>query len=129
MGVRAALNSRVMRWMMAVAWMGVIFTLSAQSGLPSAPDELLDLIMKKGAHALEYALLAVLLLRALHPTEAPSPRKLLLPLLVAALYAASDELHQSFTANRHPSLSDVGIDAFGACLGLVVYAARPGSKS
>ena len=35
---------------------------------------------------------------------------------VALLYGAIDELHQMFTIGRHPSVSDVLIDAAGAIL-------------
>ena len=38
-------------------------------------------------------------------------------------YAASDEFHQSFTAGRHPSLVDVGIDSVGALIALLALVA------
>jgi VanZ family protein len=36
------------------------------------------------------------------------------------LYAMTDEFHQGFVAGRHPSLVDVGIDATGALIAVVV---------
>ena len=46
-------------------------------------------------------------------------RKWRLIWLLAILYAASDEFHQSFVPGRGPSVIDVGIDAIGAGLGLM----------
>jgi VanZ family protein len=41
---------------------------------------------------------------------------------LTAAYAATDEFHQSFTAGRHPSPVDVGIDSVGALLFLLALA-------
>ena len=56
---------------------------------------------------------ALLLVRALG-REAPS-------LALGVLYAASDELHQSFVRGRHASPVDVAIDAVGLGLGLFAW--------
>ena len=46
-------------------------------------------------------------------------------LIASILYAASDEIHQSFTADRTPLVQDVVIDSVGAfvgaCLFLIIY--------
>ena len=104
------------RWLAVALWMSVIFALSAQSHLPSAPKPLLDLLMKKGAHFSGYAALALLVWRALEWRW----RAWIWAWLVAVLYAVSDEYHQSFVANRHPQATDVLIDACGAALALLV---------
>ena len=36
------------------------------------------------------------------------------------LLAAGDEYHQSFVAGRGPSVKDVGIDSFGALIGILL---------
>jgi VanZ family protein len=41
-------------------------------------------------------------------------------LAVAVLYAITDELRQGFVAGRHPAVVDVGIDAAGALIAVVV---------
>ncbi len=64
----------------------------------------------------EYAVLAVLLVRALG-REAPV-------LALGVLYAASDELHQSFVRGRHASPIDVAIDTVGLLIGLLVWRRR-----
>jgi len=60
------------RWAPPLAWMGVIYVLSAQPSLPSAPEPWLDVVLKKSGHALAYGLLAWLYLRALRG-KAPHP--------------------------------------------------------
>ena len=40
-------------------------------------------------------------------------------MLVGALYAASDEFHQSFVPGRGPSIIDVGIDSLGVFTGIL----------
>lgn len=120
------LRSIPVRWGFVVIWMAVIFYWSSQSSVPTASNETLDYLMKKGAHFCEYSILSILVLRAIYPTERLSIRHLLLPFVVTVGYAATDEFHQIWTSNRHPSLLDVGIDSAGALLSLVVYASRTG---
>ena len=96
--------------------------------LPTASvDELKQLLFatRKGAHAAEYALLAVLIYRALQLSSSEDVRKrtwvlTLFAWLLAILYAASDEWHQSFVPSRTAALGDVLIDSTGAALGLLV---------
>lgn len=77
--------------------------------------------IRKGAHVMEYAILAALLLRALHSgNRTLSRRGALLALVVTSLYAAFDEYHQSFVASRTGSPFDVLIDASGALLGIMI---------
>jgi VanZ family protein len=64
-----------------------------------------------------FGILAVLVLGALSYSRVRGAVALSLALTIA--YAASDEFHQSFTAGRHPSPVDVGIDTAGAVLALV----------
>jgi VanZ family protein len=101
--------------------MALIFALSAQPALPRAPDDLLDTLLKKGAHSGEYLVLAFLLARAL--TTHPARRTATSAVGIAVAYAITDELHQAFVPGRMPSPVDVGIDALGAAAGLAVFAA------
>lgn len=104
----------LVRWLPVLAWMAVIYLLSTQPSPPELPEPLLDLLIKKAGHMVEYAVLGLLLWQALgfpHPAWAWAP---------AVLYAASDEFHQTFVAGRHGRASDVLIDAAGAALGLAI---------
>ena len=99
-------------WLPVALWAGVIFALSS---IPSLGTGLgtWDLLLRKGAHVTEYAILGLLPARALG-REAPA-------LLFGVLYAASDEVHQAFVRGRHASPVDVAIDTLGVILGIVVW--------
>ena len=104
--------------------MAAIFFFSSIPGNDMPGFGLFDLLVKKGGHALGYALLALSVLHALQPLWAPAPPPLKMLLLAWAftlLYAASDEFHQSFVPGRMASWVDVMIDATGAFLGLAVF--------
>jgi VanZ family protein len=105
-------------WLPVVAWALVIF---AFSSVPHLGTDLgvWDTILRKLAHTLEYAVLGALLIRAV--------RRPWLAFVLAVLYAASDEFHQTFVPGRHGSPVDVAIDAVGIALGIVVWQ-RIGSR-
>ena len=121
-----------LRWLPALVVMGLIFFLSS---LPAdvLPDYgPLDLLVKKGGHAIGYALLASSYFYAL-PPRLSAGYKALLALLMAVLFALSDEFHQSFVQGRTSSLRDVAIDTMGAVVGLgvarVFYSSNSSSNS
>jgi VanZ family protein len=130
-------------WLPLLIWFGVIFL--ASTDLMSAehtsrfivpflrwlkPDISLEtlasvhFIIRKCAHLAEYAILALLLLRAICMTNL----KRLAPMLyatvwiVCSLVAVSDEFHQRFVISRGPSVRDVMIDSAGAIFGLLIGA-------
>jgi VanZ family protein len=81
-------------------------------------------VARKGAHITEYAVLALLIWRALRllgPAHWPawSGRRAALCVGLAGLYAGSDELHQLFVPNRQGHLGDVLLDTFGAALAML----------
>jgi len=105
--------------------MGVIFTLSAIPSLASPLAPVYDFILRKLAHMGVYTVLTILLFRALRRHMASTSHALLLAVLVAGVYACSDEWHQTFVPGREGSWRDVGIDTLGivsACT--LVYKAR-----
>jgi VanZ family protein len=99
-------------WLPVVLWAVLIFALSSVPDLNSGLGTW-DLVLRKLAHAAEYALLAALLLRAL--------TRPWLAFLFALAYAISDELHQHFVRGRVGAPRDVAIDAAGALISLVAY--------
>ena len=79
--------------------------------------------IRKCAHVSEYAVLALLLWRALRSTRRLRANWASLSGLVVlgcAVFAASDEFHQSFVKSRTPSVRDVFLDISGAILGLLI---------
>jgi|ERR1051326_1212529 VanZ family protein len=141
-------------WLLLVIWLGVIFIGSTdllsteqtsrfivpiflwlQPGM--SPDTLwtVVVIVRKCAHVCEYAILALLLWRALGGGSAIRAKMSTLfgaVLLACAVFAASDEFHQSFIKSRTPAVHDVLLDIAGALVGLLIgvsFVHRPVKKT
>jgi VanZ family protein len=99
-------------WLPVVLWAALIFGFSSVPDLGTGLGGW-DLVLRKIAHAAEYAVLGALLARAL-----ASPR---IAALAGMLYAVSDEVHQAFVSGRHGSPIDVAIDAVGVVAGVVLW--------
>ena len=99
-------------WLPVLVWAAVIF---AFSSVPSLGTGLggWDLVLRKLAHAAEYAVLGGLLVRAL---GRPLPA-----FALGVLYAASDEVHQHFVSGRVGSPLDVLIDSVGVATGVLLW--------
>jgi VanZ family protein len=108
------LSRRFALWGPVLVWGAVIFALSSVPSLSSGLGTW-DEVLRKAAHIIEYAVLGVLLLRALG-RQLPA-------LLIGIAYAATDEVHQHFVRGRHPSPFDVAFDACGVALGLLIVLA------
>jgi VanZ family protein len=80
-----------------------------------------DYIIKKGSHAIGYGLLGLSYYYAL-PRGLSRIYRWSLALIMAILFALSDEYHQSFVEGRNSSLGDVMIDSLGAALALFLGA-------
>ena len=98
-------------WLPPLALMALIFALSS---MPSDdPDRgLAHLLLRKTAHFTEYALLAALWWRALR-TRVEARTALIAAFSIAAAYAVTDEIHQTFVETRVGSPVDVLIDSPG----------------
>jgi VanZ family protein len=145
----AALMSRSMvsflrYWFPLLVWLAVIFSASADAQsiqhtsrfidpflrwlIPEISAQALDwvhLFVRKLAHMTEFGLLAWLLWRALRKPKRNDSRPwswapAAAALGIVVLYAATDEFHQRFVANRTPSIKDVFIDIAGASVALAV---------
>jgi VanZ family protein len=102
--------------------MGAIFALSAQPSLDSGLGWI-DVVGRKLVHFGEYALLCFLWWRLLR-TGMPARRAALAAFAISSLYAATDELHQSFVDGRHGTPLDWAIDSAGAAAAALAVAAR-----
>jgi VanZ family protein len=81
----------------------------------------LHLAIRKSAHVTEYFIFSVLLWRAIRSERNQWQfRWALLAVLIAAVYASSDEFHQLFVPGRSASVHDVMIDVSGAILAQIV---------
>jgi len=86
--------------------------------------EAMHLVLRKIGHFAEYLVLGLLLMRALRADAPWRARYALQATALAALYAASDEIHQHFVAGRVAAVGDVLIDTAGAATGQVLVAMR-----
>ena len=136
-------------WLPVLIWLGVIFLgstdmLSAEHTsrflvpflrwinpqISFATLNAIQLGIRKLGHLTEYAILAMLLWRALRSGTRWQVKMSILFLVAAlasAIFAASDEFHQSFVPSRTASPNDVMIDICGALIGLLgclMFAAR-----
>ena len=92
--------------------MVLIFVLSSMSRLPPGAERVDDGV----AHALEYGVLAALLLRGLADAswQGVTGGAAWLSVLLAVLYGVTDELHQAFVPERTAEVADLTADAVGA---------------
>jgi VanZ family protein len=100
----------------AVFWMGLIFLLSSVPGRYLGPDTVMNLLTQKFGHFSLYGVLSVLLFFAsgADMRTRRAWRIVFVVVFLTALYAVSDEYHQSFISGRHSSAKDVVIDVSGA---------------
>jgi VanZ family protein len=132
-------------WLPPVIWLGVIFVgstdlMSAQHTsrfivpflrwldphLSWAAINTIHTVIRKLGHVSEYAILALLLWRALcsgSTLRTKTPILFGAVLLACAVFAVVDEFHQSFVGSRTPSYRDVLLDIAGALLGALIGAA------
>ena len=82
-------------------------------------------IVRKIAHFSEYAALSFFIYGSFYTSNSPlrnNRRKMILiPWLIATLYAMTDEIHQIFVVGRGPSVVDVMIDSLGAFFGAIAF--------
>lgn len=137
-------------FILTVVWMVLIFSFSSRSGTMSSQDsnhvgmmigevfipdfdqwgqerqndfaDAVDHPVRKTAHAMEYAVLGFLTAGIVADKRKCWKWNILLPWLIAAGYAATDEFHQLFVPGRSGQISDVILDSAGAFAGVWIMA-------
>jgi VanZ family protein len=128
-----------------LAWMVADFWVSSLQNPHFSDDELIQVLIAKAGHFSGYALFGLLLVacirawtghaRVISAGLAALRSRAVLALVLAAAWAVSDEIHQSFTPHRTPALADVLLDTLGAACGIVLagwllaWLARRGGSS
>jgi len=84
--------------------------------------DLLTILTRKAAHIFLYFVLGVLLYNAIYRCRPVAKRAVLLAIVIACVYAISDELHQLFVPGRSGEVRDVLIDTAAATLAVVASA-------
>ena len=131
-------------WLPVFVWMAVIFSASSDSKsfqhssrilapiihwlFPDMSEQRVSdvvFILRKCAHLTEYAILALLLLRAIRKPVRNERRPWRWAdagwaILLVVVYASSDEIHQLFVPHREGKFADVVIDTSGGIAGLLI---------
>lgn len=103
-------------WLPVIAYCVIIFSLSS---IPQPLPKGIEIpFLDKLLHSIEYAILSYLLIRAFVGSETKLDRKavVILSVMLATLYGATDEFHQLFVINRDASLYDLLFDFLGAAI-------------
>lgn len=108
------MTRRLLPWLPAAAWAGVIFYLSSRSTLPVQPR---IPYFDKVAHFSAYAILGALLAFAADRARL----SLVAAVALGLLYGASDEVHQAFVPGRSPDVLDWAADAAGVLAACFLY--------
>lgn len=132
-------------WLPVLIWLGLIFIGSTDMMSSEQTSRLLipflrwlkpdispetlaqiHFFWRKLGHVSEYAILAMLLWRALRRGTSLQLRMSILFIiawLISGIFAASDEFHQAFVPSRTAALGDVMIDMCGGLVGLAICVA------
>jgi VanZ family protein len=108
------MTQKIIDWSLVIAWMSLIFFFSSQPTIKATSFHLLDFIIKKNAHIVEFFILFLLLRRALPPNHFRTA------FFLALLYAFSDETHQLFTPGRTALFRDIVFDSLGISAALLL---------
>lgn len=127
----------VASWLLVAVWAALIFMMSAQqstgisSGFTGEIKQYAEAVLavfglapdwfNTICHFIEYLILGLLLANALN-CRLTLKKALLLAVLLASLYGASDEIHQYFVPTRVCDPIDWAVDTLGAFFGALGYA-------
>lgn len=136
--MRSINNKRVFKYLAVGFWMVCIFILSGKLGaksgslsgstiadvkayLPSLSEQVTTILVRKSAHIFMYSVLGLLLANLFSDYKLSRRAIVGYGVLVAAIYASFDEIHQYFVGGRTSSPWDVVIDVIGAAIGIAIY--------
>jgi VanZ family protein len=115
-------------WLPVIAYMALIVLASAQSGPPIDMEHVP--LRDKGAHFVEYAVLAILIANALTVRRASKGEPLtraagfklaLWTIAIATIWGYLDEVHQAFVPGRFSDSLDLLADFLGSIAGGAIY--------
>lgn len=76
--------------------------------------------IRKMAHFTIYTLFGIFLFNFFRTFTWTAKKQIALTLIIGAIYAISDEIHQFFSDGRSPLIKDVIIDSFGVLFGITI---------
>ena len=138
---------KIVKLCLIIAWMGLIFSFSNDTGVTSTRKsdnviikavqffsikdltdseieiwtKYLVVPVRKGAHFVVYFALGGLVISFFKEFGQIDKKMVLLAIFVTFLYACSDEVHQLMIPGRSGQISDVMLDTISAFLGIMGY--------
>lgn len=137
---------RIPLWIAVILWMALIFSFSMENAAESSESsgsfirtlletfdrdflslpyadqhaaiESLSYLVRKTAHFCIFGMLGLLVTSAVSTHDLSMKKTALYSLVISALYAVSDEVHQYFVPGRACMLKDMLIDTCGAACGV-----------
>ena len=120
--------------LLVITWMILIFIMSSFNSTESSNQSnfivniianifninnisILSLIVRKLAHFTEYFILGLLVYNLIYSNQ----KKAYFAIIICALYAISDEIHQLFVPGRSCQVLDIIIDSSGSLLGIILF--------
>lgn len=79
-----------------------------------------DYIVRKFAHFIIYLIGGMLIYNYINTFDIKIKKKIIISMIIGELYAAFDELHQYFVAERSAQILDVCIDSLGIIAGVIL---------
>ncbi len=83
-------------------------------------EEKVDYLVRKLAHFTEYMILGILMYLASGKNNILRNNKIIWCILICAMYAITDKVHQAFIPGRGPRVFDVLIDTAGSITGILI---------
>lgn len=106
-------------WLLPLLWLGTLIAVGNADLVPVRGTNTPMFALRKLIHVGEYAILGVLICRALGLDRRQVGRQLgIVALVLTVASGGIDEWQQSFVAGRAPRLMDLGFDTVGSALGL-----------
>ena len=124
--------------LLAILWMGFIFYMSHQpanistvqynkviyiikmvSKSENIKNNINSFIVRKGAHMFLYFVLGILFFHSVYNGE-NLLKSMLIALLLAFIYACSDEYHQTFVVGRSGEFRDILVAFSGSIIGILI---------
>lgn len=119
------LDNRTMRvvtlardWLLPLLWLGTLIAVGNADLVPVRGTNTPMFALRKLIHVGEYAILGVLICRALGLDRRRGRQLGIVALALTVTSGGIDEWQQSFVAGRAPRLMDLGFDTVGSALGL-----------
>lgn len=105
------------KWVPLLGWMACIYIFSSRRSVEVSPDGLINFLVFKSLHVIEYSVLFILTYRVVN--GGASAKRYWISFLLVLVYAVTDEIHQTFVPSREGRFRDVIIDGIGALLGWI----------